>query len=198
MDMFLARAVDTAGSGSRDASGNGFWSGGRGRWRRWHIREWAWNVSNPHSLQHTDAASGHAGRADDFDHGTRAQDLQRRCDHGAGDGLEGTPEAGIRAGRCQRGNRAACEVRTPPSEVRYCVIREFSHWYSHVFLLFYTKEFSNLLVLLTNRADSISESPLPPPPPPEILVEEVKATEEVSEQVYLSEGDAASLASVDR
>nr|XP_023010685.2 voltage-dependent L-type calcium channel subunit alpha-1D isoform X2 [Maylandia zebra] len=48
------------------------------------------------------------------------------------------------------------------------------------------------------RADSISESPLPPPPPPEILVEEVKATEEVSEQVYLSEGDAASLASVDR
>lgn len=64
-----------------------------------------------------------------------------------------------------------------------------------------------MLVLLTNRADSISESPLPisesplpppPPPPPEILVEEVKATEEVSEQAYLSEGDAASLASVDR
>ncbi|XP_035511865.1 voltage-dependent L-type calcium channel subunit alpha-1D-like [Morone saxatilis] len=48
------------------------------------------------------------------------------------------------------------------------------------------------------RMDSISE--LPPPPPPEIVVEEpvVVAAPAVAEQVYSCEGDAASLASVDR
>ncbi len=50
--------------------------------------------------------------------------------------------------------------------------------------------------------DSISELP---PPPPEIIVGEVvgnepgvAATPAATEQVYNSEGDAASLASVDR
>ena len=54
-----------------------------------------------------------------------------------------------------------------------------------------------------NRVDSISE--LPPPPTPEITIEQViaeepvvAATTAVAEQVYCSEGDAASLASVDR
>ncbi|XP_044207690.1 voltage-dependent L-type calcium channel subunit alpha-1D [Thunnus albacares] len=53
------------------------------------------------------------------------------------------------------------------------------------------------------RVDSISE--LPPPPTPEITIEQViaeepvvAATTAVAEQVYCSEGDAASLASVDR
>lgn len=95
-------------------------------------------------------------------------------------------------------------VRSEPLPIR-CVLFEpmfialfvNSH---HGTVLYRNSEFFFLNYLFSeNRVDSISELP---PPPPEIMVmaEEpvVEATTGVAEQVYCSEGDAASVASVDR
>ena len=100
-------------------------------------------------------------------------------------------------------------LRSEPLPIRFaslicvCCIYKFTHCLPS-FLVKATMSCFLTGLFSTNRADSFSE--LPPPPTPEIpfggevAAEEpvVVATAGVAEQVYISEGDAASVASVDR